>query len=131
MVSESYTDKYYYRKPRIDYDLLNKYNSGVICLSACLGGVYAGCYWTHREEGEEAVLQAMRKTTRRMVDILGDRWYGELQWNNVPEQHELNKYVIQMHHEFKIPLVSTADSHYPTPDAWKDRELYKRLGLHC
>ena len=128
MVSESYTDKYYYRKPRIDYDLLNKYNSGVICLSACLGGVYAGCYWANREEGEEAVLQAMRETTRRMVGIMGDRWYGELQWNNVPEQHDLNKYVIQMHKEFGVKLVSTADSHYPTPDAWKDRELYKRLG---
>ena len=128
MISESYTDKYYYRKPRIDYDLLTKYNDSVICLSACLGGVYAGNYWTYREEGEEAVLQAMRETTRRMVSILGDRWYGELQWNNVPEQHELNKYVIQMHREFGIPLVSTADSHYPTPVAWKDRELYKRLG---
>ena len=128
MVSESYTDKYYYRKPRIDYDLLNKYNSGVICLSACLGGVYAGCYWANREEGEDAVLQAMRETTRRMVGIMGDRWYGELQWNNVPEQHDLNKYVIQMHKEFGVKLVSTADSHYPTPDAWKDRELYKRLG---
>ena len=128
MISESYTDKYYYRKPRIDYELLNKYNSGVICLSACLGGVYAGCYWANREESEEAVLAAMRNTTKRMVDIMGDRWYGELQWNNVPEQHELNKYVIQMHHEFGIPLVSTADSHYPSPDAWKDRELYKRLG---
>jgi len=128
MISESYTDKYYYRKPRIDYELLNKYNSGVICLSACLGGVYAGCYWSMREEGEEAVLECMREVTRRMVSILGDRWYGELQWNNVPEQHELNKYVIQMHHEFGIKLVSTADSHYPNPDAWKDRELYKRLG---
>jgi len=46
----------------------------------------------------------------------------------VPEQHELNKYVIQMHEEFGIELISTADSHYPSPDAWKDRELYKRLG---
>ena len=33
-----------------------------------------------------------------------------------------------MHEEYGIKLVSTADSHYPTPDAWKDRELYKRLG---
>jgi DNA polymerase-3 subunit alpha len=27
-----------------------------------------------------------------------------------------------------VKLVSTADSHYPNPDAWKDRELYKRIG---
>ena len=128
MVSESYTDNYFYRKPRIDYDLLNKYSSGVICLSACLGGVYAGCYWSHREEGKEAVLQAMREVTEKMVSILGDRWYGELQWNGIPEQHDLNQYIIQIASEYDIKLVSTCDSHYPTPVAWKDRELYKRLG---
>ena len=128
MVSESYNGDYFYRKPRIDYDLLSKYSSGVIGLSACLGGVYAGSYWQHREQGKDVVLEAMRETTRRMVGIFGERWYGELQWNNIPEQHELNQHIIEIHKEFGIPLVSTADSHYPDPDAWKDRELYKRLG---
>lgn len=128
LVSESYTGKYFYRKPRIDYALLSKYSDGIIGMSACLGGIYAGNYWEHREEGEEAVLEAMRETTRRMVEVFGDRWYGELQWNNVPEQHELNKYIIKMHEEFGIKLTSTADSHYPSPKAWNDRELYKRLG---
>ena len=33
-----------------------------------------------------------------------------------------------MHEEFGIELISTSDSHYPNPDAWKDRELYKKLG---
>jgi DNA polymerase III alpha subunit len=94
----------------------------------CLGGVYAGCYWENRDKGSEAVLEAMRDVTRNMVSIFGDRWYGELQWNNIPEQHELNSYVIQMRNEFGIRLVSTADSHYPNNNAWKDRELYKRLG---
>ena len=46
----------------------------------------------------------------------------------VPEQHILNKYIIKMQEEFGIGLVSTCDSHYPNPNAWKDRELYKRLG---
>ena len=128
MVSESYRGDNYYRYPRMDYELLEKYNEGVIAASACLGGIYAGNYWENREEGEEAVLSAMRESTQRMVDVFGDRWFGELQWNNIPEQHELNQYVIQMHREFNIGLISTADSHYPTPIAWKDRELYKRLG---
>ena len=70
----------------------------------------------------------MSETTRRMQSIFGDRWYGELQWNNVPEQHMLNKCIIEMQKEYGIELVSTADSHYPSPTAWKDRELYKRLG---
>jgi DNA polymerase-3 subunit alpha len=128
LVSESYQPENFYRYPRIDYALLKKYNEGIIASSACLGGVYAGNYWEHREEGEEAVLEAMRESTRQMVDIFGDRWYAEIQWNNIKEQHELNQYVIQIAKEFGVGLVTTADSHYPNPDAWKDRELYKRLG---
>ena len=128
LVSQSYHGDNFYRKPRIDFDMLEKHNEGIIALSACLGGIYAGCYWENREEGSEAVLDCMRTMTNKMVDIFGDRWYGELQWNAIPEQHELNNYVIQMHKEFGIPLVSTCDSHYPSPDAWNDRELYKKIG---
>ena len=128
LVSESHQGNNFYRYPRIDYELLKKHGEGVMASSACLGGVYAGDYWENREDGRTAVLEAMRETTRNMIDALGDRWYGELQWNNIPEQHELNKYVIQMREEFNIELISTADSHYPSPEAWKDRELYKRLG---
>jgi len=128
LVSESYQPENFYRYPRIDYALLEKYNEGIIAASACLGGVYAGNYWENREEGDEAVLDAMRESTRRMVDIFGDRWYAEIQWNNIKEQHELNQYVMQVAKEQGVKLISTADSHYPSPTAWKDRELYKRLG---
>ncbi len=128
MISTSYVGDNFYRYPRVDYALLKKYNKGVIAASACLGGVYAGNYWENRDEGPDAILDAMRKTTQKMQSIFGDRWYGELQWNNIPEQHELNQYIIQMHHEFGIDLISTADSHYYNPEVWKDRELYKRLG---
>jgi len=128
LVSESYQPENFYRYPRIDYALLKKYNEGVIASSACLGGVYAGNYWENCEAGDEAVLNAMRETTRQMVDIFGDRWYAELQWNNVPEQHALNQYIIQIAKEFGLKLITTADSHYPSPEAWKDRELYMRLG---
>ena len=128
LVSESYQPENFYRYPRIDYALLKKYNEGIIAASACLGGIYAGNYWENREEGSEAVLNDMRQTTQTMLDIFGDRWYAEIQWNNVPEQHELNNYIIQVAKEFDVKLISTADSHYYNREAWKDRELYVRLG---
>ena len=128
LVSDSYRDENFYRYPRVDFNMLKENSEGIIAASACLGGVYAGCFWENREEGDEAVLTAMREVTERMMDIFGDRWYGELQWNNIPEQHKLNQFIIQMHEEYGIRLISTADSHYPNKDAWKDRELYKRLG---
>ncbi len=129
MISKSYSSDNFYRYPRIDYAMLKKHSEGVIAASACLGGVYAGDYWQNRDAGEDAIADAMRHTTQKMQSIFGDRWYGELQWNNVPEQHELNQFIIQMHYEFGVQLISTADSHYHSPEAWKDRELYKRLGF--
>ena len=128
LISESFSSENFYRYPRIDYDLLADHSEGVIAASACLGGVYAGDFWDHRADGPDAIMDAMRLTTEKMQSIFGDRWYGELQWNNVPEQHELNKYIIQVATEYGVELISTADSHYPNPDAWRDRELYKRLG---
>lgn len=127
LISKSFQEPNFYRFPRIDYKLLKEHNEGVIAASACLGGVYAGDFWENREDGEDAVLDAMRKTSQNMLDIFGDRWYGELQWNGFEEQHQLNKLIIQVCDEMGIKLISTADSHYPHPDYWKDRLLYKRL----
>jgi len=128
MVSKSYSSDCFYRFPRMDYDMLKEYSEGVIAASACLGGVLAGNYWENIEDGEEAVLVAMRDTTEKMMSIFGDRWYGELQWNNIKEQHHLNKLIVEVCAEYGVDLISTADSHYPSRTAWKDRELYKRLG---
>ena len=127
LVSKSFKPENFYRFPRIDYGMLREHSDGIIAASACLSGIYSNDYWRNKDNGDEAVLEAMRKTTRNMQSIFGDRWYGELQWNAVPEQHIINKMIIQVADEFGMELISTADSHYPTPDAWKDRELYRRL----
>ncbi len=128
LVSKSFRQECFYRYPRIDYKMLKRHNEGLIASSACIGGIYGACYWQRREEGDKAVLEAMREVTENMVGIFGDRWHGELQWNNIPEQHIINKFIIQVCKEYGVDLISTADSHYPSPDAWKDRELYRRLG---
>ena len=129
LISKSFQGDNFYRFPRIDYDMLEQHSEGIIVSTACLGGVFAGDMWRNREDGDEAVLNAMRETAKRMTSILGkDRFLCELQWNNIEEQHDLNKFVIQVAKEFDLTLVSTADSHYPTSESWKDRILYKKLG---
>ncbi len=128
LISKSFSRDNFYRFPRIDYQMLKEHSEGLIAASACLGGVYAGDMWRNKDAGSASILKAMRQTTEQMLDIFGDRWYGELQWNNIPEQHELNKYIIQICSEYGIKLISTADSHYPNPEAWKDRILYRHLG---
>jgi len=128
MISKSYSGDYFYRKPRIDWELLKKHQEGVIVLTACLGGIAAGSMWKHQEDGEDAIVEDMMANLTKFKETFGDRFYAELQWNNIPEQHLLNKCLIKVAGLLDLKLVSTCDSHYPTPDSWRDREVYKRLG---
>jgi DNA polymerase-3 subunit alpha len=128
MVSKSYTPENFYRYPRIDFDTLAEHSEGIIVSSACMGGVFASDYWKNREAGEEAVLEAMHQTASRFKEIFGGNFYGEIQWNAIPDQHAINKFVIKVCGELDIELVSTSDSHYPNKEVWKDRELYRKLG---
>jgi len=128
LVSDSYRGDNFYRFPRMDYDLLKKHNEGIIASSACLGGVLANDYWDNIDKGDKAVYAAMEKTVQNMMDIFGDRFYGELQWANYKEQHIVNQYVINLSKQFGFNLISTCDAHFPNPDMWKDREIYKMLG---
>lgn len=128
LVSDSYRGDNFYRFPRMDYELLKKHNEGIIASSACLGGVLANDYWDNIDKGDKAVYAAMEKTVGNMMDIFGDRFYGELQWANYKEQHIVNQFVINLSKQFGFKLISTCDAHFPNPDMWKDREIYKMLG---
>jgi len=128
MVSDSYRGDNFYRFPRMDYDLLKRHSNGIIASSACIGGILGNDYWRNRDNGDSAVLGAMAKTVEKMMDIFGDRFYGELQWAMNPDQHKINQFIIQLSKQYGFQLITTCDAHYPSPDMWKDREIYKMLG---
>ena len=128
LVSKSYHPGNFYRFPRIDFEMLREHSEGVIVLSACMGGILSKQFWAHREEGKDKVVNHMSDMIYKFKDIFGDRFFAELQWNAYPEQHEINKCVIEAATKTNTKLVTTCDSHYPRPEFWKEREIYKMLG---
>lgn len=128
LVSKSYQPGNFYRFPRIDFEMLKQHGEGVIVLSACMGGILSKQFWAHREEGDNKVVHHMSEMIKKFKNILGDRFYAELQWNAYPEQHQINKLIIEAAKKTNTKLVSTCDSHYPRPELWKEREIYKMLG---
>jgi DNA polymerase III alpha subunit len=54
----------------------------------------------------------------------------ELQFNRLPAQDVVNRAIIEFARRNGLTnqLVVTADSHYPTQELWKHREMYKKLG---
>ena len=104
IVSIGFTEGYYYR-PRVDFETLQKYHEGLICLSACLAGevpryIVRGFY-------EEA------KGIAKNQDCFGkDNYFLELQDHGIPDQKTVNQGLLRISQELDIPLVCTNDIHY-------------------
>ena len=90
----------------VDKELLRKYHSGIIALSACLAGevsryLMKGLY----DEAKKAALEYR--------DIFGkDHFYLELQDHGLPDQGLVNQQLLKMSRETGIELVATNDVHY-------------------
>lgn len=141
LVSFGYTKGQYYF-PRIDFhELKQKANDNLIVSTACLGGPFAyevfdACsdlefddvtYDKVKDRGK-IILPRFENLIDQFVDAVGEKnFFLELQFNKLPSQHVVNHFLIKASKKTGIPLVATADSHYPRAEQWKERELYKRL----
>ncbi len=105
MVSVAWTEGFY-RKPRIDDSLLEKYHEGLICFSACLAGEIPRAVVSGNIDG------AYEKA-RYYKNLFGDgNFYLELQNHFIEEQAVVNDTLVKMSHDLDIPLVATNDCHY-------------------
>lgn len=105
LVSVAHLEGFYY-KPRVDTDLLAKYNEGLICLTACVNGYVSDPLLNNQEE--TAV-----KRLLKLQDIYGQNLYLELQKHlKVPPQEILNPKLLELSKKHGIPIVATNDNHY-------------------
>ena len=102
--SIGYTEGFY-RRPRVDREVLEKYAEGIICLSACLAGeVPRYLQYERYDEAKEAAEWHAR--------VFKDRYWLELQNHGIPKQDVINRGIIQLSEELGLPLVVTNDAHY-------------------
>lgn len=105
IVSRGFTEGFYY-KPRVDYEVLEKYHEGIIALSACLAGevqryLARGMY--------ETALDAAYKYEK----IFGKgNFFLELQDHGIAQQQYVNQQLVKMSAETGMELVATNDIHY-------------------
>ncbi len=115
MISAAHLEGFYY-VPRIDKELLQSYNGGLICLTACIKGEIPNLIL----KGDE---KQLKSTIEEYRSIFGDRLYFELQDNGIQEQKIINEKLIHLSKHYDIPLVATNDCHYLKKDDAKAHEL--------
>ena len=104
LVSIAHCEGMYY-KPRINFELLQKYHQGLICSSACLGGEVLQNLLKNDYEGAKAA-------AKRYKDLFGEDYYIELQDHGLEEQKRTNPDLIRIAKELDIKMIITNDSHY-------------------
>ncbi|MBW2370021.1 MAG: DNA polymerase III subunit alpha, partial [Deltaproteobacteria bacterium] len=96
----------FYYKPRIDKAVLQTHSDGLIALSACLHGEIPRLIQQNRpDKADEAA--------RYYQSLFGeDRFYLEVQHNDIPAQALVNEAMLDMSQRLSIPMVATNDCHY-------------------
>ncbi len=148
LVSQSYL-KGFYRFPRMDAFMLKEAckDGDIVASSACIAGMPAWSVFQELQKIKfdeldqsllndkvflEKCITAVGNTYELMTDTIGRKnYFMELQFNRLPAQNLVNRAIIEFARRNGVTdqLVVTCDAHYPNPDLWKERELYKKLGF--
>lgn len=106
----------FYYRPRIDRDLIEEYNAGLIVLSGCMQGELSDTLRQGQYDQAKKIAQWYKR-------IFGNRYYLELQdhghsdhpnvWD---DQNKVNDELLKLADELDIPAVVTCDAHYLKPD---------------
>lgn len=99
-----YKEGFYY-KPRIDDEILAKYNSKLIALS---GGIVGDIPWTFQNRGADAALDRVRF----LKETFGDRFYLEMNRTGVKAWDEINPFLLEASKICGVDVVATNDVHY-------------------
>jgi DNA polymerase-3 subunit alpha len=103
----------FYKKPRIDWEILEEYKEGLIITSGCLSGVLAKAI-----EADE--LAYAKEHIQWCKSTFGDDYYLEVMPHNPPE---INKTILELADEFGITPVVTPDCHHSDPSQAEIQEL--------
>ena len=111
----------FYRKPRIDFEVLEKHREGLIISSACMSGLINKAI----EVGDYAVAKAHLKW---FSDRFGEDFYVEVMPHNPPE---INKALIELADAAGHKIIVTPDCHHATVDQKVIQEIMLINNTHA
>src|ERR1041385_3957697 len=119
--SLAYTEGFY-SKPRVERELLAKYNEGIIVSSACLAGEVA----QHLMADD---LGAARDAAAWYAELFKGRYYLEVQAHESEGQSKLNARVFSLAEELGLPVIATNDAHFLKAEDHDSHDALLCIGL--
>ena len=113
--------KGFYKKPRVDLTYIKEHNEGLICTTACAGGMLPQYILDENEEG-------IKNHIEELKDIFGADLYFEIQPGDFSDQITINNKLIELSNNYQIPLILTNDIHYLNEEDYIVHDYHVRLG---
>ena len=114
MASSAYLEGFYF-KPRIDKDLLQQFNEGIVCLSGCVSGELSRTLLKGGMTSDEDLAEPM-EVASWFHKIFGDRYFIEIQNNGIEIQRLAMEGSLRVAERMGLPLIATSDCHYADRD---------------
>ena len=100
-----------------DFELLEKYNEGLIVTTACVGSLFSKL--VQRKNFEEA-----EQTILWFNKVFKNRFYLEIQPLTIPQQIVTNEFYFKMYKKYNIPVIATSDVHYINEEDYDIHDTY-------
>ena len=111
----------FYKVPRVDLNYISEHSEGLICTTACVGGMLPKYILNKQEELAEHHL-------KELIEIFKDNLYLEIQPGDFIEQVTVNNKLIELSNKYNLPLVLTNDIHYLNEEDYIVHDYHVRLG---
>ena len=95
----------FYRRPRVNHEVLQKYKEGIIFTSTCANSEIANALFN---EGEDAAFLMVEK----YMAMFGEHFYLELMMLDFKGQKPYDVFLLKAHAKYNLPLIMTQDCHY-------------------
>jgi len=95
----------FYRRPRVDFNLLKQYKDGLICTTACIKEIV-------QKNILSGNINMAIKILQQFKSIFGDDFYIEVQNSGLDEQKVINPIMIKLAKKLGIKGIVTVDAHY-------------------
>jgi DNA polymerase III subunit alpha len=121
LTSIGYTEGFY-RRPRIDKDVLAEHSEGIVCLAACLSGEVA--LYLRQGKYEEA-----RRSAEWFATTFGrENFWLEIQKHGIAEEDLVTPGMLSLGRELGIGVVATNDAHYLKKEDAESHDVLLAIG---
>ena len=115
----------YYRRPRVNHEVLQKYKEGIIFTSCCGISEIANAFMGDKDANGNPIFndEAGFRMVEKYMAMFGKNFYLELMMLDWKMQKPYDRFLLKAHEKYGIPIEVSTDTHYCLKEHSRNQRL--------